>query len=194
MHLLSHHLPRPAVSLGWSRDHAPALIVPSGAEILVDAPDCSNGQVGPGATADIIERIDWDQVDLISGPIFVEGAQPGDVLQVDILGMELGSPRLLSELPGGGPPTGGLPRSVGLRVGTRGRACALPGRDLCADRADDRDRGLHACRTRRALGNSAAPHRRQPRCKAHWSRHDGVPAGRGRGRAVRYGGSACGPG
>ncbi len=102
MQLLSHHLPRPAVSLGWSRDHAPALTVPSGAEIVVDAPDCSNGQVGPGATADIIERIDWDQVDLISGPVFVEGAQPGDVLQVDILDMVLGSYGYSANYPGAG--------------------------------------------------------------------------------------------
>ncbi len=102
MSALSYHLPRPALSLGWSRDHAPSIIVPSGAEITVDAPDCSNGQVVPGSTAEVIERIDWDQVDLISGPVFVEGARPGDVLQVDLLDVEVGTMGYSANYPGSG--------------------------------------------------------------------------------------------
>jgi acetamidase/formamidase len=87
----SFHLPRTGVSFGWSRDHAPLLVVPSGAEIDVDAIECSNGQVHPGSDAQTIATLDFDQVDPIAGPVYVEGARPGDVLQVDLLDLRLGS-------------------------------------------------------------------------------------------------------
>jgi len=102
MRVPSYHLPLPAVSLGWSRAHEPGLVVPSGAEIVVDAPDCANGQVKPGASAKVIETIDWDQVDLISGPVYVEGARPGDVLQVDLLDVEVGRIGFSANYPGSG--------------------------------------------------------------------------------------------
>ena len=41
-------------------------------------------------------------MDLISGPVFVEGARPGDVLQVDLLDLELGSYGWSANYPGSG--------------------------------------------------------------------------------------------
>ncbi len=98
----SFHLPLDAVTFGWSRDHAPLLLVPSGAEIVVDAAECSNGQVAPGSTAEAIRTIDFGQVDPIAGPIHVEGARPGDVLQVDLLQLEVGSYGWSANYPGSG--------------------------------------------------------------------------------------------
>ena len=98
----SFHLPLDAVSFGWSRDHAPLLVIPSGAEIVVDAAECSNGQVVPGSTAEAIRTIDFGQVDPIAGPIHVEGARPGDVLQVDLLRLEVGSYGWSANYPGSG--------------------------------------------------------------------------------------------
>lgn len=42
--------------------HLPAVIVPSGAELVVNAPECSNGRVVPGSTARAIEEIDFSQI------------------------------------------------------------------------------------------------------------------------------------
>ena len=91
MEFPSFHLPRTAVTFGWSRDHRPLLTVPSGAEIVVEADECSHGQITPGATASVVRNLDFERVDLASGPVYVEGAQPGDTLQVDILDMKVGS-------------------------------------------------------------------------------------------------------
>jgi acetamidase/formamidase len=91
MQVPSFHLPRTAVTFGWSRDHRPLLTVPSGAEIVVDADECSHGQVLPGATKAIIRNLDFERVDLASGPVYVEGARAGDTLQVDILEMKVGA-------------------------------------------------------------------------------------------------------
>jgi acetamidase/formamidase len=78
------------------------LSVPSGAELVVDAPDCANGQVRAGAGPQVIETIDWDQVDMISGPVHVDGARPGDVLQVDLLEVEVGRMGFSANYPGSG--------------------------------------------------------------------------------------------
>jgi len=102
MTLRSYHLPMSAVTFGWDRTHEPLLVVPSGAEIVVDAAECSNGQVGPDSTAEAIATIDFAQVDPIAGPVFVEGARPGDALQVDILDLELGSYGWSANYPGSG--------------------------------------------------------------------------------------------
>ena len=102
MQTASFYLPRSSVSFGWSRDHAPALVVPSGGVLVVDAPECSNGQVQPDSTAEAIRTIDFGQVDPIGGPVFVEGAHPGDVLQVDLLELELGSYGWSANYPGSG--------------------------------------------------------------------------------------------
>jgi len=98
----SFHLPLTGINFGWSRDHEPLLRIPSGAELVVDASECSNGQVGPGSTAEAIRTIDFGQVDPIAGPVYVEGARPGDVLQVDLLDLELGSFGWSANYPGSG--------------------------------------------------------------------------------------------
>ena len=102
MGLASFHLPRTRVSFGWSRDHEPVLAVPSGGMIEVEADECSNGQVRPGATADTIRNLDFAQIDPIAGPVYVEGARPGDVLQVDIVELEVGGFGWSANYPGAG--------------------------------------------------------------------------------------------
>jgi acetamidase/formamidase len=98
----SFHLPVTGLSFGWSRDHDPILVVPSGSELVVDAPECSNGQVRPDSNAEAIRTIDFAQVDPIAGPVHVEGARPGDVLQVDLLDLEVGSYGWSANYPGSG--------------------------------------------------------------------------------------------
>lgn len=88
---MSFHLPMGAVSYGWSRDHPPLLRVPSGAEIHVASADCSGGQVTPVSTSATIGGLDMATIDPIGGPIYVEGARPGNVLQVDLLDLRPGA-------------------------------------------------------------------------------------------------------
>jgi acetamidase/formamidase len=96
------HMGRTDVSFGWSRDYEPTLVIASGTEVTVDIPECSNGQVGPDATVQQFEQIDFSQIDPISGPIYVKGAQPGDVLQVDVLRLIPGGYGWSANYPGTG--------------------------------------------------------------------------------------------
>ena len=206
MHQTSFHLPLTALSTGWSRDHEPVLLVPSGAILDVDAPECSNGQVRPGSTADTIRTLDFTRVDMITGPVYVEGARAGDVLQVDLLDLE--PPRLVRQSSGGGSAPGGLPGRMALRLGHHRGACALRGRDLGPDRADGRHRRLHSGRTgrpstmppRKNGGNMDVKHiGRGPRSTSRSGRRAPCSAGRPprgpgrrRGRRVGYGGPEVG--
>jgi acetamidase/formamidase len=47
--------------------------------------DASGGQVKPGMTTTEYLGIDRTRIHALTGPIWIEGAEPGDVLQVDVL-------------------------------------------------------------------------------------------------------------
>lgn len=80
----THRLDSNDVSSGWSKAHEPKLSVSSGDQVEVSAPDCSNGQLDEQSTLTEFSAMDLEQLDPISGPIFVEGAEPGDVLKVEL--------------------------------------------------------------------------------------------------------------
>jgi len=98
----SLHLARADVHHGWSRDFPPLLTVDSGAELSVATQDASGGQLGPGSTAASVTELDFELVNPVNGPVFVKGARPGDVLQVDILDLEPGSYGWTALIPGFG--------------------------------------------------------------------------------------------
>ncbi len=79
-----------AIQYGWDRSRAPVLNVKSGAEISLDLNDASDGQIAPDDDAGVIERVDRKRMNPLAGPIAVEGARPGSVLQVDILRVDPG--------------------------------------------------------------------------------------------------------
>ncbi|MBM4407716.1 MAG: acetamidase [Chloroflexi bacterium] len=78
----------PRVQYGWSsRD--PLMTVGSGAVLELSFRDASDGQVRPTSAAEELNRHEDGRSNPITGPIVVEGAQPGDVLQVDVLEFEV---------------------------------------------------------------------------------------------------------
>jgi acetamidase/formamidase len=64
--------------------------------------DASGGQLLPGSTAASVAAMDFERVNPISGPVYVNGALPGDVLQVDILAVEPGTFGWTGIIPGFG--------------------------------------------------------------------------------------------
>jgi acetamidase/formamidase len=78
------------------------MTVPSGSEVTFETEDASGGQLGPGSTHSSVTALDFERVNPVCGPIFVEGALPGDVLQIDILAVEPGSYGWTALIPGFG--------------------------------------------------------------------------------------------
>jgi acetamidase/formamidase len=69
----------------WNRALLPRLSVAPGDVVHLDCLDASGAQVRPGMTIGEYLKIDRERIHALTGPIFVEGAEPGDVLQIDVL-------------------------------------------------------------------------------------------------------------
>lgn len=78
----THTIHRANHRFGWSRDFPPAQRVSSGQTILFECFDASGGRVGPDATLDTLTNLDFGKINPVSGPVYVEGAEPGDALKV----------------------------------------------------------------------------------------------------------------
>ena len=71
----------------WHPDVEPAFVVRPGEVVSLDAPLGTGDQIGRESVhADLLE-LDLSQ-DLLAGPVYVEGAEPGDVLVVELLDVE----------------------------------------------------------------------------------------------------------
>ena len=69
----------------WNRDLAPRLTVAPGDVVRMDCLDATGGQVRPGDSASRMLEIDQTRIHALTGPIAIDGAAPGDVLEVQIL-------------------------------------------------------------------------------------------------------------
>jgi acetamidase/formamidase len=69
---------------GWDNSFAPAERVAPGSTIEFQCLDASGGQLTGDSTVDDVGRLDFGKVNPVTGPIFVEGAEPGDALKVTI--------------------------------------------------------------------------------------------------------------
>jgi acetamidase/formamidase len=80
-----HSLSAEPIHSRWNRELKPRLTVAPGDTVHLECQDASGLQVRPGMTAAEYQTINRDRIHALTGPIFIDGAEPGDVLQVDIL-------------------------------------------------------------------------------------------------------------
>ena len=73
---------RDQVIYAMSRENPPALTVAPGESFVVETEDCYSGNLK--TVDDVFTKDMWDTVNPASGPVFIEGAKPGDVLAVRI--------------------------------------------------------------------------------------------------------------
>lgn len=69
----------------WHPDIPMVATVKPGADFVVEMYDWTGGQIKNDDSAADVRDVDLSQVHFLSGPIGVEGAEPGDLLVVDIL-------------------------------------------------------------------------------------------------------------
>ncbi|HWT64790.1 MAG TPA: acetamidase/formamidase family protein, partial [Terracidiphilus sp.] len=69
----------------WDRSIPARLHVAPGDEVEFECVDASGAQVKPGMSTEDYLKIDRTRIHALTGPIWVESAEPGDVLQIDIL-------------------------------------------------------------------------------------------------------------
>src|ERR1700683_5315400 len=69
----------------WNRALHPRLAIAPGDTVHMACVDSSAAQVPAGMSVAAYLGIDRGRIHALTGPIFIEGAQPGDVLQIDVL-------------------------------------------------------------------------------------------------------------
>jgi acetamidase/formamidase len=80
----SHFLGQEHNHVRWNRDLPPALEIESGDAVEMELKDSSDGQVTPAWTSADFAKIDRNRIHALTGPILVQGAEPGDTLEVRI--------------------------------------------------------------------------------------------------------------
>lgn len=102
-------IPEPQYTLTKDQTHArfssaiePILRVESGAVIEAFTEDASDEQFGPDSDISALDELSFDPIHPLTGPVYVEGAQPGDMLKVTLHKIELGDWGWNAILPGFG--------------------------------------------------------------------------------------------
>eukprot|EP00871_Galdieria_phlegrea_P005723 jgi/Galph1/638/GphlegSOOS_G5431.1 len=69
----------------WHPDIPPVATVKSGDTVIMDTLDAFDCQIQPKTTAQDLLQVDLGRVHPLTGPIYVQEAEPGDILAVDVL-------------------------------------------------------------------------------------------------------------
>ncbi|WP_020592444.1 acetamidase/formamidase family protein [Kiloniella laminariae] len=77
IHGAQHHF-------GWDHSIPPVATVAPGSTIEFVCQDSSAGQLSSSSTVEDIVSLDFGKINPVNGPVFVEGAEPGDVIKVSI--------------------------------------------------------------------------------------------------------------
>jgi formamidase len=72
----------------WHPDIPPVATVEPGEVVGLETRDGLDGQVRPNSTATDLRRINLNVVHPLTGPVFVKGAEPGDLLEVTLVEIE----------------------------------------------------------------------------------------------------------
>ena len=71
--------------LGWDHALKPVLTVAPGETVEFFPVDASGGQLTANSTVDDIARLDFARVNPVVGPMYIDGAEPGDAVKVTLL-------------------------------------------------------------------------------------------------------------
>lgn len=86
----------------WHPDIPPVVRCEPGDEVILETRDALDGQAAPGVPASALATPNLDVVHPLTGPVYVAGAEPGDLLAVEILDIEPDRYGFTVELPGFG--------------------------------------------------------------------------------------------
>lgn len=84
----------------FSQDNVPIMEVNAGEMLVFETADCFSGQVR--SEHDILADIDKDKLNPATGPVFVRGAKPGDLLEVQIQSIRVANVGVSAVVPGEG--------------------------------------------------------------------------------------------
>ena len=82
--MATHPVPGPVHRM-WTTAHEPVLTVGDGDVITFDAEECGAGQLADFRNGDPVPHLDYDLLYPLVGPILVDGAEPGDAVELEVV-------------------------------------------------------------------------------------------------------------
>ena len=82
-----HTIHRAHVHHGWNNAFEPRLRITPGEIVHFETVDASSGQLNRDSTSADLAKLDLSRVNPVTGPLYVDGAKPGDALKVTVLSM-----------------------------------------------------------------------------------------------------------
>ena len=87
----------------WHPDVPPAASVKPGSDFRVECREWTDAQIGNNDSANDVRDVDLSPAHMLSGPVAIEGAEPGDLLAVEILDLgPVPAPQEYGDAPGQG--------------------------------------------------------------------------------------------
>jgi acetamidase/formamidase len=86
--MTEHYLDDSVVHAFWDNSYPARIEINPGDTVLFECREAVDGQVKPDSGHDALANLDFSRIHPLTGPVFIKGAHPGDVLQVEILKME----------------------------------------------------------------------------------------------------------
>ncbi len=80
-----HTIHRHHIHHGWNNAFPPRVTVAPGESVHFETLDASSGQLSRTSTAVDLAKLDLARVNPVTGPVFIDGAKPGDALKVTVL-------------------------------------------------------------------------------------------------------------
>ena len=86
----------------WHEAITPVIEVEVGEEVEIETRDAFDGQITAATTAEDVPNADFNLIHALTGPVFVAGAAPGDLLEVEIRDMRAAEFGFTVQVPGFG--------------------------------------------------------------------------------------------
>jgi acetamidase/formamidase len=98
----SVHVKPEQYHLAWDRSIEPIATLASGEVVEFEANDAGNAQLSADSTVEDLAKFDFSRTDQVNGPIAVDGAEPGDSLEIELLDFQPGEWGWTACIPGFG--------------------------------------------------------------------------------------------
>lgn len=86
--MATHHLDDTQPHAFWDNSYPARLRIQPGDTVVFETLEASAGQVVPDSTSEVLRTLSFDPIHPLTGPVYVEGAEPGDALVVDIISIK----------------------------------------------------------------------------------------------------------
>ena len=72
----------------WDNSHPARVRIRSGDTVVFETLEASAGQVTPTSTSEAVRALNFDPIHPLTGPVYIEGAEPGDGLGVEVISIK----------------------------------------------------------------------------------------------------------